>query len=380
MTTHIASTRTSAAPVPLETPYRIEPCLPEPDREHEDLARELQAVTQRIGRGLHEETALECAEAIRLIETRSSWLLEGLAIGLPDLAREVAAVDAGHIERGQAPDQVHLALTLRAVDESRDFAIEPYQPQIMASMHAAIFDGSAGFRRGPADDVTVGRHLPPSSLALGAFLDRIAEAYRLDRMPRSQQLPAVAAAHHRFAYVHPFVDGNGRVGRLLSRAALGKCGASGRGLWSLSHAFSQAGIEVYRQTLDRADTTRRGDLDGRGNLSLAALREFVGWFLRTAIAEATLAETTFSECPLQQRFRMAMGEVGISGRAIEIAMSTLMLGSFGADSHRYHREEDRAAINALQQAGFLKPTRRRPDRIGVGMPVASLPTLLPAFA
>lgn len=380
MTTQLAPSRTSARPVPLETVYRIEPCIPEPDRKTEELVCELLSVTRRIGRGLHEETALECAEAIRLVETRSSWLLEGIDVGLTDLAREVACVDTGKIERGQAPDQVHLALTLRVIDDNCGHGLEPYEPEVLASMHAAVFDDSSGFRHTPADDVVVGRHLPPSSLALGGFLDRIGAAYRLEHMPQSQQIPSIAAAHHRFAYVHPFADGNGRIGRLISRAALAKCGAGGRGLWSLSHALLRAGVDAYRQMLERADAPRRGVLDGRGNLSRTGLHEFVRWFLSTAIAGATLADGALSECAFQQRFRRAIAEAGLSGRAVDIAITTLMLGSFAPDGHRYRCDQDQAAIAALRRSGFLKPTRRRPQHLGIGLPATSLPRLLPRLA
>ena len=43
----------------------------------------------------------------------------------------------------------------------------------------------------------------------------ILEKYQGDR-----KLIAVMAAHHRFAWIHPFIDGNGRVGRLLTDAIL----------------------------------------------------------------------------------------------------------------------------------------------------------------
>jgi Fic family protein len=97
---------------------------------------------------------------------------------------------------------------------------------------------------------------------------------------------AMAAAHHRFAYIHPFPDGNGRVGRLISHAMAHKIGLGAYGLWSISRGLAR-GLEAgpngrgeYKAMLARTDMPRQGDLDGRGNLSERALAEWVLWFVR----------------------------------------------------------------------------------------------------
>ena len=86
-----------------------------------------------------------------------------------------------------------------------------------------------------------------------------------------------------------------------------------------------------------------------------------------------------SEFAFQQSFRRAIAAAGIGGRAAEIAMTTLMLGPFAAEGHRYRSDQDQVAIAALRRSGFLKPTRRRPQHLGIGLPPTSLPTLLPGL-
>jgi Fic family protein len=45
-----------------------------------------------------------------------------------------------------------------------------------------------------------------------------------ERFGRAERLVAIAAAHHRLLWIHPFADGNGRVARLLSHALLRRAG------------------------------------------------------------------------------------------------------------------------------------------------------------
>jgi Fic family protein len=123
-------------------------------------------------------------------------------------------------------------------------------------------------------DVSVGEHDAPSHEALAAFLERMDGVY-----PRLRGVDAtlygIAAAHHRFAWVHPFIDGNGRACRLQTHAAL--FGLSG-GLWSVNRGLARD-RDGYYARLGNADLPRQGDLDGRGNLSERGLREWCEYFI-----------------------------------------------------------------------------------------------------
>lgn len=47
---------------------------------------------------------------------------------------------------------------------------------------------------------------------------RFGEAYTPERYHGAGKLVAMAAAHHRLMWIHPFLDGNGRVARLFTEA------------------------------------------------------------------------------------------------------------------------------------------------------------------
>jgi Fic family protein len=72
--------------------------------------------------------------------------------------------------------------------------------------------------------------------------------------------------------MHPFVDGNGRVSRLHTHLLLHAWGLT-NGLWSPLRGYARSESR-YRALLQAADEPRRGDLDGRGNLTQSGL---VGW-------------------------------------------------------------------------------------------------------
>ena len=126
--------------------------------------------------------------------------------------------------------------------------------------------------------VDVGHHTPPHFDALPAFLARFREFYGGGGILETDRLVAIASAHHRLAWIHPFGDGNGRVTRLHSHALMIRCGIDGHGLWTLSRGLARHRDRYYR-FLDEADQRRRNDFDGRGNLSHLGLTAFCTFFL-----------------------------------------------------------------------------------------------------
>jgi Fic family protein len=123
-------------------------------------------------------------------------------------------------------------------------------------------------------DVIVGKHVPPTAASLPGFLKRLDQVYGAARS-WERTLIAAACAHHRVAWVHPFLDGNGRATRLQSHCAMWRLSG---GLWSPSRGLARS-TAAYYAALHNADSPRRGDLDGRGNLSALGLLQWVQYFL-----------------------------------------------------------------------------------------------------
>jgi Fic family protein len=122
--------------------------------------------------------------------------------------------------------------------------------------------------------VEVGKHIPPTAASVPSFLKRMDEVYGQEK-GWERKLIAIACLHHRAAWVHPFLDGNGRATRLQTHCALWSLSG---GLWSSSRGLARAQQDYYVKLIN-ADAPRRGDLDGRGNLTAAGLTEWVDFFL-----------------------------------------------------------------------------------------------------
>ncbi|MGH8251229.1 MAG: Fic family protein [Steroidobacteraceae bacterium] len=161
------------------------------------------------------------------------------------------------------------------------------------------------WRSRPEHDVAVGRHAPPSSARIPEFMSYIAERYSFARMGKAGRIISMAAAHHRFNYIHPFPDGNGRVSRLMSHAMAHRAGIGAHGLWSISRGLARGlqSRDEYKRMMDDADSPKRGNLDGRGNLSQEALNEFVLWFLRVALDQVQFMSSLFELDTLSRRLR-----------------------------------------------------------------------------
>jgi Fic family protein len=169
-------------------------------------------------------------------------------------------------------------------------------------------------------DVRVGRHIPVSPGAVERFMRRFEEVY--SGLGKSETILAAAAAHHRLVWVHPFIDGNGRVARLMSHAVLLDALDTG-GVWSIARGFAR-NVDEYKRHLAACDQLRRGDLDGRGNLSERSLVEFTKFFLETCLDQIAFMEDLVQPDALRRRILtwaeqlVSEGELpGNSGRIME---------------------------------------------------------------
>jgi Fic family protein len=153
-------------------------------------------------------------------------------------------------------------------------------------------------------DVRVGQHIPISPGAVPRFLAHFESAY--GRLGRTEKILSAAAAHHRLLWIHPFLDGNGRVARLVSHATLLETLDTGA-MWSVARGLAR-NVVAYKNHLANCDQPRRSDLDGRGNLSEEALVAFTRFFLELCIEQVKFMEELVQPDRLRTRILMWVEE------------------------------------------------------------------------
>lgn len=84
-------------------------------------------------------------------------------------------------------------------------------------------DKTPGRYRDTAVAIRGAEHLPPDPISVPTYMSELTDFINQDH-PQKYDLLKMALAHHRFCWIHPFGNGNGRVVRLLSYAMLIKYG------------------------------------------------------------------------------------------------------------------------------------------------------------
>jgi Fic family protein len=84
-------------------------------------------------------------------------------------------------------------------------------------------DNTPGIYRKKNVDIAGSNHKPPEYLQVNDYMDELIEFINRKDLPK-YDLIKTAVAHHRFVWIHPFVNGNGRTVRLFTYALLVKQG------------------------------------------------------------------------------------------------------------------------------------------------------------
>jgi len=207
-------------------------------------------------------------------------------------------------------------------------------------------------------DVQVGRLVAVSPGALPRFLQRFEQVY--GNLGKTESIIATAAAHHRLLWVHPFLDGNGRVARLMSHAMMLETLDTGA-VWSVARGLAR-NVNQYKELLANCDLPRRNDLDGRGAFSEEALAEFTRFFLTICIDQVTFMEGLVQPDHLRARILLwAEEEIRIrklppkSGSILEAVLYRGELPRGDADSVvGTGSRQARRIVSALVERGVLE--------------------------
>jgi Fic family protein len=233
-------------------------------------------------------------------------------------------------------------------------------------------------------DVSVGSHVAVSPDALKRFLKRFEGVYT--KLGKAKAIIAAASAHHRLLWIHPFLDGNGRVARLMSHAMLLETLDTG-GIWSVARGLARH-VFTYKSHLANCDQPRRNDFDGRGNLSEEALAEFSRFFLEVCLDQVTFMEGLMQPERLRTRILIWAEEEAklgnLSQKAGHILEAVLYRGELPrgevADLLQLKDRQTRRIVSSLVGAGVLvSSSQKAPLRLAFPATLASrwMPGLFP---
>ena len=382
----------------MESLALIEPLLPTPgNRVLTDLAAQLWAESTALSSNLPAATIRGIGDLVRTMNCYYSNLIEGHRTHPIDIERALVQDFSTDLQQRelQFEAKAHIEVQ-KAIEESNTSVVsgeylqwihrEFYNRLPSSMLMLSNADSTKQVRVVPGEwrtgDVIVGRHIPVSASAIDSFITRFATGYRLDRLSQIDQTIAVAAAHHRLVWIHPFYDGNGRVARLFSHAMFREVGI-GTSLWSISRGLARS-KEQYRAVLAQADLPRWNDLDGRGNLTARGLQAFCEFFLKTCIDQVQFMRSCIEPQQLLSRI-----EAHITA---EIAAKRLLPGSektigevlrvgelergLAAAASGYQERQARKVLKKLLESGLLISDTPK-GVVRVGFPSALLERYFP---
>ncbi|MEO8119887.1 MAG: Fic family protein [Rhodoferax sp.] len=360
-------------------------------------SRQVVEASLRLGGRVHPQTAQRLRELVRSMNSYYSNRIEGQSTHPKNIDRALRKdfSDQADIAQRQriALAHIHAERELEALARPES---EVLRADFLQRAHTALYGRLAPDDRTTEDghlvqagvlrqqDVAVGRHQPPTWAAVPAFLARADQVYG-QPFGLEQQLVAIACAHHRFAWVHPFRDGNGRACRLQTHCALLPLS---NGLWSVSRGLARD-RERYYAMLAQAEMGRQGDLDGRGNLSEKALHAWCEYFLSVCEDQVSFLEKLLDLDGLKKRVaslvRVRQEEFGGAGYRPEAILPLQHILGLGAvtraDFVQMTGLETRTAqkiISRLVQDGLLQSDSHR-GSLSIDFPLDTLHILFPSL-
>lgn len=171
---------------------------------------------------------LELKQVFHMLESLASARIEGNHTTLADFIETKITASAA-----KPSDTLHEIDNIEAAMRHVEDEVQPHAPiseHLIRSLQAMTVDGlqregdrTPGAYRSGSVQIAQAEHQPPDAFLVSGYMQELVGFINSDDAPK-YALMKVALAHHRFAWIHPFGNGNGRVVRLLTYALLIKYG------------------------------------------------------------------------------------------------------------------------------------------------------------
>lgn len=280
------------APLPPDPPVRIEG----------ELQALLSAADLSVGRLDGSIQTLPNPDLFVSMYVRNEAVLSSRIEGTQSSLQDVLAAEAKVIDRGRPRDVNELLNYIDAMRHGLErLPALPVSVRLIREIHAKLMRGVRGWRLAPgelrASQNWIGA--PGSTLREAAFVPppphEVPDALgNLETfLHGSDELPVlirIGMAHAQFETIHPFLDGNGRVGRLLITFLLCERKVLGKPVLYLSHFFERQRQAYYERLQAVRDS---GDWE-----------EWLAFFLRGVLdVSAQAADTARRILALREKHR-----------------------------------------------------------------------------
>jgi Fic family protein len=210
----------------------------------------------------------------------------------------------------------------------RELKVRPIGETLIKKTHAtllAIGRGAAKtpgeFRRAP---VAVGNYLPPAHSQIPGLMTNW-ENYLNSNQLEADPLIRLGVAHYQFEAIHPFMDGNGRIGRLVIPLALCQAGLLETPVLYVSHYLERYKVE-YQRLLHAVDTDQEWTawlkfflvaVEAQAKITIEMAREIQDLYERLKIDVVGNIQSQHGIAVLDQIFRRPLVRVSSVNRAIK---------------------------------------------------------------
>lgn len=207
----------------------------------------------------------EIKSVFHLLESIGSARIEGNHTTIAEYVEAKISAPTKHVESIEEIENLEKAIAF--IEEEMDHDREITHQFIKEIHHIAVAgltregDATPGNYRQHAVSIAGAAHKPPEPVLVHPLMDELLAFIHREDGPQ-YDLMKIALAHHRFAWIHPFGNGNGRVVRLLTYALLIKYGfkvSSGVRVLNPTAVFC-TDRDRYYQMLALADKGQNDDL------------------------------------------------------------------------------------------------------------------------
>lgn len=338
----------------------------------------LDGILSAIGFDVKERAAVE----VYTHDIVASSEIEGLLIN-SDQVRSYIARRMGIKITGEVPYGHYVEGIVEMMLDAVQGYDKPLTNDRLFGWHCCLFPGG----RSGYEEINVGKYRVDEMSVISGALDREKVHYRAPSPDRVQKEMDVflkwfndpstprdyiksAVAHFWFVSIHPFDDGNGRIGRAIADMALSQADNSPRRYFSMSHQIGQEKNKYY----DILERCQKGTTD---------LTAWIEWYLDCMLRAIKGAEEMLSSILDKAVFWLNHSQADINERQRTVLNIFLDEDKGKLTAKRWAKlakvSPDTAVrdVQYLTEIGILVPEEGKVRNIAYGIKISDKKTLIP---